>query len=139
MSPSKRTYPTAASRRVHSVSAQLSVVELTRAGTALTLEIHGAEGKLGEMEIGRGAIYWTGRNESEPKRISWTRFAEMMDDVSATSLRSLNRRSSGAKASTSSKAATASKGTKAATASKGTKGTKGTTTTRTTRASKSSR
>ena len=77
----------ASSRRVHSVSAQLSVVELTRAGTALTLDITGKEGKLGELEIGRGALYWKGRYQQDAKRISWTRFAEMMDELTSSSLR----------------------------------------------------
>ncbi len=75
------------SRRVHSVSAQLSVVELTRAGTALTLDISGKEGKLGELEIGRGALYWKGRYQQDAKRISWTRFADMMDELTSSSLR----------------------------------------------------
>ncbi len=78
-------------RRVHSVKAQLSVVELSRAGTALTLEIHGKEGKLGELEIGRGALYWKGRSQQAAKRISWTRFAEMMDELASSNLRSRNR------------------------------------------------
>ncbi len=78
-------------RRVHSVKAQLSVTELSRAGTALTLEIHGKEGKLGEMEIGRGALYWKGRYEQDAKRIGWTRFAEMMDELASSSLRSRAR------------------------------------------------
>lgn len=81
----------AASRRVHSVSAQLSVTSLTRAGTALTLEIHGGAGKLGEMEVGRGAIYWKGRGQSDAKRIGWTRFAEMMDELAGSDLRARRR------------------------------------------------
>jgi hypothetical protein len=69
------------------VSALLSVAELTKAGTALTLEIRGSEGKLGEMEIGRGALYWTGRSRQKSKRIAWTRFAEMMDELAGGNLR----------------------------------------------------
>ncbi len=84
----------AKTRRVHTVKAQLSVTELTRAGTALTLEVHGKEGKLGELEVGRGALYWKGRYQQEAKRIGWTRFAEMMDDLASSNLRA--RRSSAA-------------------------------------------
>jgi len=91
MPAKRRTSKTASSRRVHSVSAQLSVLSLTKAGTALTLEIHGSEGKLGEMEIGRGALYWKGRNQQSAKRIGWTRFAEMMDDLASTNLRARRR------------------------------------------------
>ncbi len=79
------------SRRVHSVKAQLSVTELSRAGTALTLEIHGKEGKLGEIEIGRGGLHWKGRHEQDAKRIGWTRFAEMMDELTSSSLRAKAR------------------------------------------------
>lgn len=75
------------SRRIHAVSAQLSVNALTRAGTALTLQIAGSDGKLGELEIGRGALYWKGRHQATPKRISWTRFAEMMDELAGHNLR----------------------------------------------------
>ncbi len=82
-----RATKSATSRRVHAVSAQLSVTHLTRAGTALTLEIRGGDGKLGQLEIGRGALYWTGRNQREAKRISWTRFAEMMDELASSNLR----------------------------------------------------
>ena len=87
MPPRKRATKSRASRRVHSVSAKLSVIELTKAGTALTLEIHGSEGKLGELEIGRGALYWTGRSRHKSKRIAWTRFAEMMEELASGNLR----------------------------------------------------
>lgn len=86
-SPNTRAAKAATSRRVHAVSAQLNVTHLTRAGTALTLEIDGGDGKLGHLEIGRGALYWTGRNQREAKRIGWTRFAEMMDELAGTDLR----------------------------------------------------
>jgi hypothetical protein len=87
MPVTKRSSKSASSGRVHSVSALLSVAELTKAGTALTLEIRGSEGKLGEMEIGRGALYWTGRSRQKSKRIAWTRFAEMMDELAGGNLR----------------------------------------------------
>ena len=87
MPAKKRSTSKTASRRVHAVSAQLSVAELTKAGTALTLEIRGSDGKLGELEIGRGALYWTGRHQQSAKRIGWTRFAEMMDELASSNLR----------------------------------------------------
>lgn len=83
----KRAVTKSTSRRVHAVSARLSVTSLTRAGTALTLEIRGSDGKLGELEIGRGALYWKGRHQQSAKRIGWTRFAEMMDDLTSSNLR----------------------------------------------------
>ena len=93
MPPRKPAAKSTSSRRVHAVSAQLSVTSLTRAGTALTLEIHGKEGKLGEMEIGRGALYWKGSSQRTAKRIGWTRFAEMMDELASTNLRARRRTS----------------------------------------------
>ena len=93
MPAKKSTAKSPTSRRVHSVSAQLSVAGLTKAGTALTLEIRGSDGKLGEMEIGRGALYWKGRSQQSAKRIGWTRFAEMMDELASSNLRARRRSS----------------------------------------------
>jgi hypothetical protein len=42
---------------------------------------------LGELEIGRGALYWTGYEGRKSKRLSWSRFAEMMDDLACSNLR----------------------------------------------------
>ena len=37
--------------------------------------------KLGELEIGRGAVYWWGRSRKTAKRISWSRVAEHLDEI----------------------------------------------------------
>jgi hypothetical protein len=87
MPTSKRAPRAPASHRVHSVSAKISVKELTKAGTAIVLEIERPDGKLGELEIGRGALYWTGRSRKKAVRISWSRFAEMMDELAGLNLR----------------------------------------------------
>ena len=66
--------------RKHSVRASLKVHELTKAGTALHIEIFARDEKIGELEIGRGALYWRGgKRKLPPKRMSWTEFAERMD------------------------------------------------------------
>lgn len=67
--------------RVHHVSALLTVSELSKAGRALTLEVFGAGGKLGELEIGRGSLFWTGKNRHSAKRLRWPDFAAMMDEL----------------------------------------------------------
>ena len=67
--------------RKHEVRAQLSNVELVKAKSSLRLEIFASKEKLGELEVGRGAIYWFGANRQKSKRIDWTRFAEMMDEL----------------------------------------------------------
>jgi hypothetical protein len=68
-------------RRKHLVKAHLQVMELARAGSSLDLEIYEAKQKIGTLVIGRGSLYWYGRNRRIRKRIAWTRFAEMMDEL----------------------------------------------------------
>ena len=67
--------------RRHSVKASLQVMELAKAGSSLDLEIYASKQKLGTMIIGRGSLFWYGRGRKNRKRISWTRFAEMMDEL----------------------------------------------------------
>lgn len=67
--------------RKHSVKAYFQVFELARAGSSLELEIYASKQKLGTLIIGRGSLYWYGRNRQNRKRISWTGFAEMMDEL----------------------------------------------------------
>jgi len=67
--------------RVHEVRAELTNVELVKAKSALKLEVFVRREKLGELEVGRGSIYWRGANRHLRKRIDWSRFAEMMDSL----------------------------------------------------------
>ena len=67
--------------RKHEVRAHMSNVGLVRAKSSLQLEIFASGKKLGEIEVGRGSIYWWGANRQRSKRIDWTRFAEMMDQL----------------------------------------------------------
>jgi len=67
------------SQRKHAVRALLSIHELTKAGTSLTLDISAAGEKIGELEIGRGGLFWRGGRRHKSERLSWTRFAELMD------------------------------------------------------------
>ncbi|MEO8193477.1 MAG: hypothetical protein ABI681_06470 [Gemmatimonadales bacterium] len=71
---------TTLSRR-HAVRAQLTVHELTKAGTSLFLEISALGEKIGELEIGRGSLYWKGGKRHTRKRLPWSRFAELMDKL----------------------------------------------------------
>ena len=52
---------------------------LSKAGSSLNLEIFASKQKVGEVIIGRGSLYWYGRNRQKRKRINWSKFAEMMD------------------------------------------------------------
>jgi hypothetical protein len=77
--PARKTPRRAALARTHAVRAQLSVQELTKAGTSLLLEISARGEKIGELEIGRGSLYWRGGKRQTRKRLPWPRFAELMD------------------------------------------------------------
>ncbi|HJU89342.1 MAG TPA: hypothetical protein VJ672_08120 [Gemmatimonadaceae bacterium] len=67
--------------RKHAVHANLNVPELTKAGSSLALSIYARGEKIGEIELGRGGVYWRGGKRHRVKRFSWSRFAEIMDDV----------------------------------------------------------
>jgi hypothetical protein len=66
-------------RQKHQVDMNVKVRDITKAGTSLDLDVFADGEKLGNMVIGSGSINWRGRNRRSTKRITWTRFAEMMD------------------------------------------------------------
>jgi hypothetical protein len=66
----------------HTVRAQMQVLELTKAGSSMSLEIFANKEKIGTIIIGRGSITWSGKNRKHGKRISWSEFAELMDKYS---------------------------------------------------------
>src|SRR5688572_19713506 len=68
-------------KRKHEVIAELSNVELAKAKSALKLRIYAKEHTIGELEVGRGSLYWYGRHKQKAKRINWSRFADMMDEL----------------------------------------------------------
>jgi len=76
---SRRRTKRLTSTRVHSVSAEFKVHELSKTGTSLFLEILERGEKIGELTIGRGSLFWKGGHRHTRKRIRWTRFAELMD------------------------------------------------------------
>ena len=65
--------------RKHDVKAELSNFDLVKAGSSLNLQIYANDEKIGELEVGRGSLYWYGRSRHKRKRIDWSKFAEMMD------------------------------------------------------------
>lgn len=82
-----RKRPAGKGSRVHVVEATLNIGELARAGNSLELVISARGQKLGELRIGSGALYWKGRSQRTPKRISWSAFADMLDGLSAHDIR----------------------------------------------------
>ena len=65
----------------HVVKAELANFELVKAGSSLRLQIFSNEEKIGQLEVGRGSLYWYGRNRKSRERVDWSRFAEMMDEL----------------------------------------------------------
>ena len=65
--------------RKHEVRAKLSVLELTKTGTSLDLEIYAAGEKIGTLQIGRGSLRWRGGKRQTTKRLDWSSFAQHMD------------------------------------------------------------
>lgn len=71
----------ATATRKHEVKADLANFELAKARSSLTLQIYANKEKIGELEIGRGSLYWQGRKKQRSKRLDWSRFADMMDEL----------------------------------------------------------
>jgi hypothetical protein len=67
--------------RKHEVKADLSNFELAKARSSLHLQIYADREKIGTLEVGRGSLYWYGRNKQKSKRINWSKFADMMDSL----------------------------------------------------------
>jgi hypothetical protein len=61
------------------VKAEIANFTLAKAKSALTLQIYSRKKKLGELQVGRGSLYWAGANRQKEKRIAWGRFADMMN------------------------------------------------------------
>lgn len=68
-------------QRRHTVKASLQVPGLTKAGSSLELELFADDATLGRIRLGRGALYWQGSYGRTEKRISWTRFTAMMNNL----------------------------------------------------------
>lgn len=71
-----------AARRMNqrfSVKASLKNVELVRAGSSIRLEVFRKGEKLGELEIGRGSIFWSGAHRQKRKRLHWDKVADQFN------------------------------------------------------------
>jgi hypothetical protein len=67
--------------RKHEVKADLANFELAKARSSLKLQIYANKEKIGELEVGRGSLYWQGGKRQRSKRLDWSRFADMMDEL----------------------------------------------------------
>jgi len=73
--------PESTTRTKHEVKADLRNFHLTIAGSALRMQIYADREKIGELQVGRGSLYRFGRSKETRKRIDWSRFADMMDQL----------------------------------------------------------
>lgn len=62
-----------------SVEASLANVELVRAGSSIRLEVFKRGEKLGELQIGRGSIFWWGAKRQKRKRLNWDKVSDQFN------------------------------------------------------------
>jgi hypothetical protein len=65
--------------RKHTVKAAIDNIDLTRAGSSITLEVYAADEKIGTVVLGRGTLNWYGKHRRVPTTVSWTNFADWME------------------------------------------------------------
>ena len=64
-----------------------SAAVLTKADSALLVEIRDEGKLLGNLEVGRGSVIWWGVGKRSGKRIDWARFIQAMEDASGHRVR----------------------------------------------------
>ena len=70
-----------ATEKKHEVKVQVQVLELSKAGSGIMLEISSEGEKLGTIEIGHGSFGWRkGRGKSGFRRVDWTTFAGWLNE-----------------------------------------------------------
>jgi len=63
----------------HSVKAHVQILDLTRAGSSISFEIFADKAKLGEIKLGQGSITWFRKNAKLGRKLTWTKFAELLN------------------------------------------------------------
>jgi hypothetical protein len=66
--------------RKHKVTARVQILDLTKAGSSMEFEIYASEERIGTIIIGRGSLTWRGGRRQRDKRLTWSQFAELMDE-----------------------------------------------------------
>ena len=67
-----------ARQKRHTVKTHLQIIELSKAGSAVTFEVFCDGLKLGTIEVGQGSFGWKPVNKQRIKRKSWTDFEAFM-------------------------------------------------------------
>ena len=65
----------------HKVNVRVRVLELSKAGSGIELEVFAEGEKLGEIEIGYGSFGWRKASGKRGfRRVDWTTFARLMNE-----------------------------------------------------------
>lgn len=64
----------------HTVKANVQILDLTKSGSSIDFEIYADKEKIGTIILGRGSLTWYGKKRQHGKRLSWSRFAQLMDE-----------------------------------------------------------
>ena len=67
--------------RRYAVHASIDNLSLAKAGSSLKLIIDAKGEKLGELQIGRGSLFWWGANRKTRERIPWGKLAEILNEI----------------------------------------------------------
>jgi hypothetical protein len=67
--------------KVYTVKANLTSLDLSKAGSAIHLVINKSNGRFGELTIGHGGVYWKSKHKwkTSAKRFSWSKIADILD------------------------------------------------------------
>ena len=70
-----------ATDKKHEVKVQVQVLELSKAGSGITLEISSEGERLGTIEIGHGSFGWRKASGKRGfRRVDWTTFAGWLNE-----------------------------------------------------------
>ena len=70
-----------ATDKKHEVKVQVQVLELSKAGSGITLEISSEGERLGTIEIGHGSFGWRKASGKRGfRRVDWTTFANWLNE-----------------------------------------------------------
>jgi hypothetical protein len=70
-----------ATDKKHEVRVKVQVLELSKAGSGITLEISSEGEKIGEIEIGHGSFGWRKASGKRGfQRVDWTTFAAWLNE-----------------------------------------------------------
>jgi hypothetical protein len=70
-----------AQEKRHEVKVKVQVLELSKAGSGIELEISSEDGKLGTIEIGHGSFGWRKASGKRGfQRVDWTTFTGWLNE-----------------------------------------------------------